>query len=473
MEKILFAFVAFLSTTGGIWAQHDPYSLPLWRQQKTHHKVLDSATVLHAFKTGHFNGHFRNYTMATVNKGSLSDYYANGTGGGLRYETAPFRKFQMGISGYFIFNMFSSDLGRLDPITNAANRYEIGLFDIENPDNKTDLDRLEELFLKYQLPTGHITLGKQIVNTPFINPQDGRMRPTEVDALWSTIKIKKQLELKGGYIYKISPRSTVRWFSVGESIGVNPTGINTQGMPSNYQHHLTSKGIFLLQGTLHTKKGFTLSVLNQYTENIFNTFFTQTGYALQKGNTTYKAAIQYTAQRAVNNGGNNDHLKSYFDPATKARVISGRIAMEQPLWIASLNYTRITAAGRFTSPREWGREPFFTFLPRERNEGAGNVHAFMGKVTKKIPIAHMSADLGVGYYKMPSPTNFALNKYGLPTYFQSNLDIKYEFQGMLKGLDLDFLWVTKLNGTDQSLASKYVINKVDMMHVDMVLNYHF
>ena len=31
-----------------------------------------------------------------------------------------------------------------------------------------------------------------------------------------------------------------------------------------------------------------------------------------------------------------------------------------------------------------GPHPFFTFLPRERNEGLGDVHAMMGKVNYKI-----------------------------------------------------------------------------------------
>ena len=30
-------------------------------------------------------------------------------------------------------------------------------------------------------------------------------------------------------------------------------------------------------------------------------------------------------------------------------------------------------------PREWGRDPFYTFLPRERNEGLGDVHALMAQ----------------------------------------------------------------------------------------------
>ena len=67
------------------------------------------------------------------------------------------------------------------------NRYEIGLFDIEDPSNKKDIDRLEELYLKYNFKNATITVGKQLINTPFINLQDGRMRPTVVEGVWTEI----------------------------------------------------------------------------------------------------------------------------------------------------------------------------------------------------------------------------------------------------------------------------------------------
>ena len=54
-------------------------------------------------------------------------------------------------------------------------------------------------------------------------------------------------------------------------------------------------------------------------------------------------------------------------------------------WETTLNYNRITTHGRYLMPREWGRDPFFTFFPRERNEGLGDVHAIVGKLNYKIP----------------------------------------------------------------------------------------
>jgi hypothetical protein len=172
--------------------------------------------------------------MNTDNQEGLSNYFANAAGGGLKFETAKFKGFQMGISGFFTFNIGSSDFLKRDLKTNQISRYEIGLFDQEDLLNKTDIDRLEELYLKYNFQRSTITLGKQLINTPFINLQDGRMRPTEVNGLWIDHKMKKT-RIEGGLLYQISPRGTVKWYDVGKSIGVYSTGINKDGSKSEYE----------------------------------------------------------------------------------------------------------------------------------------------------------------------------------------------------------------------------------------------
>ena len=79
--------------------------------------------------------------------------------------------------GFYIFNIGSSNLTHPDPLTGQANRYEIGLYDVEDPSNKKDIDRLEEFYLKYSHGKGSIILGRQLLNTPFINLQDGQNAP--------------------------------------------------------------------------------------------------------------------------------------------------------------------------------------------------------------------------------------------------------------------------------------------------------
>jgi hypothetical protein len=166
--------VIILTTAGWLWsgnaiAQHEPYANPVWKIKPR--SDFDSSSLWHAFKGGLLSGHIRQFSMATINQHQAPDYYALAIGAGIRYQTAPFHGFQVTLSGYFIQNVASTNLTETDAATGAVNRYEIGLFDIEHPENKANLDRLEELNITYAHKGLTVTYGKQIVKTAFINPQ--------------------------------------------------------------------------------------------------------------------------------------------------------------------------------------------------------------------------------------------------------------------------------------------------------------
>lgn len=471
--KKLANLLILLSLSPFISAQHQEVNEKpgLWKEKEN---IADSTSLLSAFKRGHVSGHFRYYFMATQNKGDLTDYYANAVGGGIRFETAKFKNFQLGVSGFFVFNVGSSDLAIPDTKTNQLNRYEIGLFDIEDPTNKKDIDRLEELFIKYHIKNSTITFGKQLLNTPFINLQDGRMRPTEVEGLWAEINGIKKVQLQAGYLYGISPRSSVKWYKVDESIGVYPVGVNENGTKSEYAGNVNSKGIILAGFTYQQNKNLKFQLWNQYTENIFNSAMFQADYEYPLADKSKLiASFQVVRQDAVSDGGNKDAAKSYFKKGSKSMSFGGKLGWKNNRWETSLNYNRITAHGRYLMPREWGRDPFFTFLPRERNEGLGDVHAIMGKINYKLPSLKLTASAAFGFYKLPEVTNFALNKYGLPSYNQLNVDIRYQFAGLLKGLETQFLYVYKDKTGNSYDNDKYVINKVDMNLWNLVFNYQF
>lgn len=134
---------------GNLFAQHQEIGEKPTIWQDKEKLTKDTNNLLQAFKRGSMNGHLRYFFMATDNDEGLTDYHAHAAGGGIKFETALIKGFQMGISGFFTFNLASSPLGDPDPKTGAANRYEIGLFDQQDPYNTSDIDRLEELFLKY------------------------------------------------------------------------------------------------------------------------------------------------------------------------------------------------------------------------------------------------------------------------------------------------------------------------------------
>lgn len=473
MKKFITTAMA-LATVLIITAQHQEVPDKPTPRKGKQNQPEDTTSLLYAFKRGQTHGYLRYYFMATDNASGLTDYYANAVGGGLRYETRQFHNFQFAVSGFYTFNIGSSNMAVPDPNTGSVNRYEIGLFDIEDPNNKKDIDRLGELYIKYNFKDSKIIFGKQLINTPFINLQDGRMRHTEAEGLWTEINQLKNIKIEGGFLYGIAPRSTVRWYKVDESIGFYPQGVNTDGTNASYKNNLNSKGIGLLGITYRLNKDLTLQVWELYAENIFNTLMIRADYInILKGKSKLYAGLQGIRQDAVNNGGNADPAKTYFQKSSGSQTFGARAGWKNDQWDISLNYNRITAAGRYLLPGEWGHAPFFTRLPRERNEGLGDVNAYLLKVGYSIPKARIKTQVGFGYYDLPEVTNFALNKYGVPSYTQLNIDVRYEFEGFLKGMESQLLYVYKGKSGNTYNMDKYVINKVNMSLWNMVLNYHF
>lgn len=473
--KITFLLAIYaLFLTGIIHAQHQETGEKPSVYQGLKNQTEDSTTLLYAFKHGDHHGHFRYFFMATDNESGLTDYYANAVGGGLHYNTAKFHGFQFGISGFYIFNLYSSNLVNVDPTTGQSNRYEIGLFDQEDPTNHKDIDRLEELYLKYYFKKAQLTVGRQLINTPFINLQDGRMRPTGVEGFWLESGDLKNTKIVGGYLYSISPRGTTKWFDADESIGLFPSGVNPDGTKSHYHENLKSNGIGTLGIINQTTKWLKLQAWDIYTENIFNTMLLQADVEL-KANKSAKiyTSGQFIRQDAINYGGNEDQSKTYISKGAKSMSFGGRLGYKNEKWDVSMNFNHITDHGRYLFPREWGRDPFFTFLARERNEGVGNSTAIVAKASYSIPKYRLKTSLAAGHVEMPDVQNTALNKYGFPSYYQINADVRYSFSRMLKGLDLQLLVVAKFNDGETYNNAKYVFNKVNMATYNVVFNYHF
>ena len=457
-----------------IRAQHQEISdKPTVWKEKNNEKI-DSTSILNAFKNGNFSGNFRYFFMGTNNEKDLYDYYANALGGGVKFETAKLHNLQFGVSGYYIFNIGSSDFTQKDPQTNLSNRYEVALFDIQNPSNKDNLSRLEELYLKYNYKNSTVTLGKQLLNTFFINLQDGRMRPTEVNGIWVDFNEIKKTKINLGYLYGISPRSTLKYFEMGESIGIYPAGVNPDGTKSNNAGNLDSNGIYIIGVQNESIKNLKTLFWNQFAENLFNSALFQMDYKYDlNSNSKLLFGFQTIYQNALNFGGNEDPSKTYFEKNGNSQTFGGRFGWKNNTLELSLNYNRITDKGRYLMPREWGRDPFYTFMPRERNEGFGDVNAVMAKIQYTNPKKTFKSHLAVGYFDLPDLKNVALNKYGLPSYVQTNVDVRYEFQGLLKGFGVQLLYVHKFNVGETYDSKNYIFNKTNMSNINFILNFNF
>lgn len=473
--RFIYTAIAFMLWQGTLFAQHQEITAKpdMWKGKQEN--TVDTSSLLYAFKSGTVNGHFRYFFMATNNANELTDFYANAAGGGIRYETAKFKGFQFAVSGFYIFNIGSSDLTKKDPLSGQGSRYETPLFDVEDPTNTMDLDRLEEFYLKYNFKKSHISFGRQLINTPFINLQDGRMRPTGVEGIWAVLNDIPNTKIEGGLLYAVSPRGTVKWYGVGESIGVYPSGVNADGTKSGYSGHVEASN--LLQIGIHHEpvKNISFHAWNLMVPKVFNAALLQIDLVLPTKGKDYQyyASLQAIKQHALKDGGNEDPTKRFIEKGSGSFSFGIKAGYKTPIWDFSLNYNRITNEGRYLMPREWGRDPFFTFMPRERNEGLGNVHGVVAKGAYLIPQKRLKINIAGGYFKLPDVNNTVLNKYGLPSYIQMNADIRYSFAGMFQGMDAQLLIVSKINQGETYQQAKYEINKVNMLLYNFVVNYHF
>lgn len=469
MKHYLLGLLCLIITYAKAQEQHQTNGV------ENHHlsiKPKDSVCLKDCILQAHWEAHSRTFMMSTTNEGNLKDDYALASGAGIGLVTKPIYGFQVGLSGFFIYNLASSHIEFPDSLTKASNRYEVGLFDIENPANKHDLDRLEELYLKYNFSKSAITVGKININTPFLNPQDGRMRPTIEEGIWLNINESKKIGVNGGWVWDISPRSTVQWFTLENSMGIYPSGVNTDGSKSNYHEYIESAGMAIANVYFQPNNKLKINVWNGLLDNVMNTAMIEvnTKQMLNEKNNFYQGII-FLHQDAINHGGNSNQKKTYINEGGQSNALSAQAGFKTKKINTSLNYTHITGDGRYLMPREWGREPFYTFLPRERNEGFGNLNAFVAKFSANFFNNKFKTGLGYGYYRLPDVTNYRLNKYGMPSYHQLNYEASYMFGNFLKGLELKLLVVGKLKEKQESYNLKYVYNKVNMVNFNFILDF--
>ena len=183
---------------------------------------------------GKLSGQWRTFYMGTLNKGDLKDYNAFATGGQLKYQYQFLKNLELGVALYNSTNLGIQDLKIADETTDKVSRYEEGLFDIQNLSNDA-IFLLGELYVDYQLKAHQFTLGRMKINTPLINPEDGRMIPTLVQGLWYKHQTAGQNSFQFGILNQIAPTSTGEFFGIGESIGTYNVGRDIYGQPAQYK----------------------------------------------------------------------------------------------------------------------------------------------------------------------------------------------------------------------------------------------
>lgn len=431
----------------------------------------DTSRFRDLFTHGRITLHARSVYMTTINEGVLKDDYAHAAGIGLGLNSGTWRGFQCGVSGFVTYNLWSSDLTAPDPSTLMPNRYELGLFDIAHPAAKDNLFRIENLFLRYTLSKSALTVGRMKLVTPFLNPQDGRMNTSMEEGAWLTVNESKKFRFSGGWFWGLSPRSTVQWYPVSKTFGLYPSGVSVTGAKSNYLGHVNTSGIALANASISLPGNIGIDVWDMLVDNVMNS--AMISIRTEKGNARKVfTGLMYIHQDAIHDGGNANQAWTYMHRGSQSNTISGQAGIKTDRTLFNVNLTHITGDGRYLAPREWGSDPLFTFMAREKNDGFGKVLAVTTHLSRSYLSQKLKLGIGYGYFHLPDVKDYRVNKYGIPSYHQVNGYITYNFTGFLKGFNIWLVSATKIDQGNTYSDPRYVYNKVDMSNITLTLDYN-
>jgi hypothetical protein len=455
-------------------------TLALSQDGELHHDLeSDSANhvsnIKEIFKKGRTEGHFRNHFMTTINQGDLKDYWANAIGGSLGYHTAEWKGFQVGVKGIFTFNLASSDLNELDPYTGQSAKWEKELFDITRPEEKRDLDRLEELYIKYRFKESYITFGKIDINKgPLLLKRDGRMKPFVYKGLWFKFNQIKNQHIYGGWINSVSPRGMTEWYSLNEAIGISNNGYLPNGEKADYHEQANTKGLGVLGYENELNKSLKISVWNYYLHKLYNTSWLQADFEGKK----WYGGLQYVFQIGDPYQKTIDFEHRIYQPNERGNIVSTQFGykLKDKTKRFSVGYLHGFNTGRFLFPKELTRENFYVSQPRSWVDGFGAVDIYMVRaqfISEKDKFKGFSADIRAERVQVPSASDYAQNKYGKSSYFQSTLIAKYSFQKKLSGLHFSALYTYRFSEKELGLSMAETFYKTNFHHLNFMLNIHF
>lgn len=445
---------------------------------------------------GKVSGQIRAFMMTEDYQEPLHDYEALALGGKLLYTTPKINHFEATIGAYtthFIIDNISSQ--NTEPLaSNKNSRYVVGLVDSTDYD-RSHLSNIGEAYVRYSRDKNSITAGRMKLDTPFVNPQDGRMIPTFEQGIWGVASLGEMWSLQAGYINAFWNRNTPKWKSVEDSLGygyeMGNSAIKGAAVAGNYYGNTTTNGLYIANIRYETNNKLRLDLWDYYLENIFNLGYAEALYSHPLGEAELSYGLQYIHQRQSGDGGNSEDnvagasnalkAKSYMQEGEKSTTYGLKSSLKYQQSKFTLAYNQTTDEGRFLFPREWGKEPLYTFQKRERSDGSGNCHAWLAILEHNFAQQGINGlDMAVGYgeYVKTDAKEWVYNKYGLPSYAQWNIDIFYRFTGALKGLKAEYLVARKVaRGETYQVAGtseyNFIFRKNGLTQQNFILNYDF
>ena len=456
MKKLVIILTLVLSSTSLVAAGGDSASVHSLRE---------------IFSKGHWHGHFRNYFMATVNYDELEDYWTNATGAALLYETAPWHGFNAGVRGIFTYRTFSSTIHDGDA-QHGGGKWEKQLYDVNRPDEKHDMDRLDELFVRYNSKHFEVIYGKQDINQgPLLLRRDGRMKPFVYRGLWSEFRNSKN-HLWLGLIDGVSPRGMTEWYDLNEAIGLIGRGYSPDGEKSHYHEASETRGLAVAGYKRKIADELELMGWAYLMDKMFGLYWAQADWKKDQ----LFAGFQYVHQHALPHQKTLDYHQRYYQPNEQANVISTQIGWNNGKLMLSGAYLHAFGTGRFLFPRELGREDFYVSQPRSWMDGFGNTDVYQIGAEyyfKRDNQALLDISLYLDHVAGPGYGNMEYNKYNLPVYDQLTATVKHHFHHIMEGMDVGLLYVARNSHELDEMNEADIYYRTNFHNINLVLNIIF
>jgi hypothetical protein len=415
--------------------------------------------------------HFRMFWMSTSYPSDFKNDFALGSSLNLGTKITFAERLQFHLGYRFYGNLWSSDLTAPDPLSGLNNRYEVGLFDLLNLEDKF-FGKLETISLSYSRSNWGMKIGRMGINSDWINGQDGRLAPNAVEGIHTWFSPSSSWDLGIWAINRFGVRGTSKWLGIGESIGVFPVGRDVNGNGSQYAGNTESDWIGIIEVSHQTERFGKISFSETIVQNISNRLWGKieknTSQKLDGG--IWFTGLQFGFQHGIGTGGNLDPTLRYKDPEDVNWVVSGKLGYSKNNWITSLSFSHLNGKGRWLSPREWGKGAWYTFIPRERNEGLESLDALVGYVEYKIGDTGLRPYIHFGFNWLPDLNDAQANKYGFASYRQINLGLLYQPKS-IKSIDFQLIVMNKEALSKETLTPKQRYNKFEMIHINGMLNW--
>lgn len=422
-------------------------------------------------KDGKLHFHTRTNGMSTINEGASEDFFTIGQGLDLIYYTPKFHGFQIEVSGFMTFSWAEYNL--INDVTSEYNnsRYEKALYDIHNPISTHYSNMLDEIILSYHHKDLEIKLGNQTFESPLLNKNYNRLRPNVFQGL-SLHYEHNSFNFSAAWFISEIVRGTMHSEAIENTFGVYGQGINRFGESSNYHGNISTHGIGIIgveKENMHSKS----QLWNYTSENVFNLSFLQHDYKAEKENLTILLGGQAFYETPLNNGGNSDPDLAYIHKGQSTFGVGGQIGIDlHENHEFTFNYLGISDQGRYLFPREWGREKFYASQTTELFDGYGGLNAYVLRYRFNSKNKQHESIISGGIIDQPNIDNLRLNKYQLDDYYHFLIEHKYHFKNYFEGLDIRFLVTYKTELDGHEMTAQQRLNKVEMIHFNLVLDYH-